>query len=80
MTILADATETVLCRMLLHPFAHSSQLVDTCSRSSQACSHSAAGCGTRHRLQVRQVAEENGVDVSNQIKELEERAKQVGSR
>jgi acetyl-CoA carboxylase carboxyl transferase subunit alpha len=30
-------------------------------------------------LQVRQVAEENGVDVSNQIKELEERAKQVRS-
>jgi hypothetical protein len=30
-------------------------------------------------LQVRQVAEENGVDVSNQIKELEERAKQVGA-
>ena len=28
--------------------------------------------------QVRQVAEENGVDVSSQIKELEERAKQVG--
>ena len=31
-------------------------------------------------LQVRQVAEENGVDVSNQIRELEERAKQVGAR
>jgi hypothetical protein len=31
-------------------------------------------------LQVRQVAEENGVDVSNQIKELEERAKQVGTQ
>lgn len=29
--------------------------------------------------QVRQVAEENGVDVSSQIKELEERAKQVGA-
>jgi acetyl-CoA carboxylase carboxyl transferase subunit alpha len=31
-------------------------------------------------LQVRQVAEENGVDVSNQIKELEERAKQVSTQ
>lgn len=28
-------------------------------------------------LQVRKVAEENGVDVSESIKELEERAKQV---
>jgi hypothetical protein len=28
--------------------------------------------------QVRTVAEQNGVDVTNQIKELEERAKQVG--
>lgn len=31
-------------------------------------------------LQVRTVAEDNGVDVTNQIKELEERAKQVGSQ
>ena len=30
-------------------------------------------------LQVRRVAEENGVDVSSQIVELEERAKQVSS-
>ena len=29
------------------------------------------------KVQVRKVAEENGVDVTNQIKELEERAKQV---
>jgi hypothetical protein len=28
-------------------------------------------------LQVRKVAEENGVDVSEQIRELEDRAKQV---
>lgn len=33
-----------------------------------------------HASQVRQVAEENGVDVSSQIKELEERAKQVRSQ
>ena len=30
-------------------------------------------------LQVRKVAEENGVDVSESIRELEDRAKQVGS-
>ena len=29
--------------------------------------------------QVRRVAEENGVDVSSQIKELEQRAQQVGA-
>lgn len=35
------------------------------------------GISLTERLQVRKVAEENGVDVSESIRELEERAKQV---
>lgn len=59
-----------LCARLITSFVDSCMY---CTRPSRAGTH----CLSCSALQVRKVAEDNGVDVSDQIKELEGRAAQV---